>query len=925
MSQFSLSPAVTVTEYNNSQYIQNLPSSKTGMVLRADYGPCNKIIPIANEGDLLYWFKKPTASNYQDWFQAWNFLQYARNLYVSRPMNLTVKNAGVKLTGVVNDPTMTPFNYGGLYNTEVAEVTLKNPDNEGDFSNDRLHFFNRFITSNQNVALSVCSSSTFWKSPIGMEFVGNLTPDATDITTINDFGGLSAVSGNYRLELTETPTLKAGSKFIAQGNKMFTVTNVYTSSVAVNAPIYPKDLALYVGTTASAGNSASTDIVADGIIFDGSSPFTLQRFAVVNFGVDQVYYVDSIVPIEGSSNKKVFFVGIPDHCSNGPIVNLSSAQTLYSNTDYFKLSLSLDYYQSETTINSASGFYYIPVGTTAIKVDPDFNFPVNSLLKFNKSGNVYDGLISDVFTPNEVGTDEDNYQIVAIDTLNNIITLDRGLSYKFNVEAQTVLLDDINVNIVSISGVNLHSTIYDESMIRKTKMSVFDTAQNKNVTIYKEALPAFDQFFDYQPNWVKDEFVTVVLVKNENDKYEFGEAKLASYNLTARGSDGKNLFADEVFYYSSKYVYCKVTDNDVLYKVNTATGGVVKFANDYGTVEDGEFVSYGTVYPLAGTIDDNGATTVTINALTGLPTYDPFNYHVADIQNAADGFSNAELFDINLLIAHELDLNYMSTIAESRKDCVALVGPYDHRPLVGRPLSEATSYLTERFGSQTAYDNKSFDTFGTYTGIFGNMKYQYDRYNDVNRWIAVLGDIAGLAAQTDNDRDPWWAFAGLNRGKVKNVIKLAFNPNKQNRDELYVNAINPIITIAGEGVGILFGQKTATAQASALDRINVRRMLITIEKALATAVKYSLFEFNDSFTRNRLVGMIDPFLRNVKARRGVFWYAVKCDATNNTPFVIDNNALVIDVAVQPTKVAEYINLNIFINRTGEITFGETIG
>jgi phage tail sheath protein FI len=165
----------------------------------------------------------------------------------------------------------------------------------------------------------------------------------------------------------------------------------------------------------------------------------------------------------------------------------------------------------------------------------------------------------------------------------------------------------------------------------------------------------------------------------------------------------------------------------------------------------------------------------------------------------------------------------------------------------------------------------------------------------------------------------------MDRGKMKNVIKLAFNANKQNRDDLYVNAINPIITIAGEGAGIIFGQKTATAKPSALDRINVRRLLIVIEKAIASAVKYSIFEFNDAFTRNRIVGMIEPFLRTVKARRGVYSYGVQCDAANNPPAVIDQNGLVIDIYVQPTKVAEFIEVRVNIQKTGDVNFSEKIG
>jgi hypothetical protein len=914
--KFSLSPSVQVTEFDNSQYIQNLPSSKTGMVLRADSGPCNKIIPIANEADLVYWFGTPNASNYLDWFNAWNFLQYARNLYVSRPTNTTVQNAGVGLTGF--DVT-----FGGqtnLYNTEIADVTLKNAESFISVpitgKNNRINFFNRFVTSAQKVGLAVCSTSTYWKAPIANEFVAKLTSNATtnDINTINDFGGIPP-EGTTSLDVFGTKgvdlTILPGSKFKVNSNKLYTVTNVYnngvSNSVSVNKLITPADLALYVGTLVTTGNvnpGSST-------ITFSTTNLTLQRFSIVKFAANQFYYVNTINYETGN----VSFIGVPGHFTSTAIAMPAS---VYSNTDYFTMQLSSDYSATASGVTT----YTVPAGTSNVKVVNDFNFPVGTVLKFQTNSNTYSGLLTDTF-PNESGSSEDNYQIVEIDTNNNIITLDRELTLP--ISTTTPLFDDINVNIVAIKGINLHSTIYDDSLIMKTKTTVLDVEDGVSKEVYVEELLHFNKFFDYEPDWVADEFVTIIFSKNTAGKYEFAEAKLASYNSAARDHQGKNIFADEVFYYGSKYVYCKVTEDETLNKADTSVFGLVKFRNVVATIVDSAIL-YGTTYPVKHTTNSQGQVTAITKAINGIDdVYDPFGYTIGDIQNASDVFNDAELFDINLLIAHELDLNYMSTIAENRKDCLAIVAPYEYVKLVGKPATTATSSLLDEFGTQTVYGQKKFNTYGTYSAIYGNMKYQYDRYNDVNRWVCVAGDIAGLAAQTDDARDPWWAFAGLSRGKIKNVIKLALNPNKQNRDELYVNAINPIMTITGEGVGIVFGQKTATAKASALDRINVRRLLITIEKALASAVKYGIFEFNDSFTRNRLVGMIDPFLRNVKARRGVYWYAVKCDATNNTPFIIDNNGLVIDVAVQPTKTAEFIQLNIFINKTGDITFGETVG
>jgi len=199
--------------------------------------------------------------------------------------------------------------------------------------------------------------------------------------------------------------------------------------------------------------------------------------------------------------------------------------------------------------------------------------------------------------------------------------------------------------------------------------------------------------------------------------------------------------------------------------------------------------------------------------------------------------------------------------------------------------------------------------------VYSNWLEVYDKYNATYRWIPASGHAAGIFARTDNVTDPWFAPAGFNRGGLSNIRKLAWNPTLGNRDIIYQNGMNPIVSFAGQGK-VIWGQKTMLDKSSAFNRINVRRLFMILEKAIATAVKYFLFEPNDDLTRLLLVNMIDPFLRDVKARRGVYDYLVICDETNNTPERIDRNELWCDIYVKPTRAAEFIVLNFIATKTG---------
>ena len=211
----------------------------------------------------------------------------------------------------------------------------------------------------------------------------------------------------------------------------------------------------------------------------------------------------------------------------------------------------------------------------------------------------------------------------------------------------------------------------------------------------------------------------------------------------------------------------------------------------------------------------------------------------------------------------------------------------------------------------------------SYAVFDSGYKKMYDKYNDVYRWVPLNADIAGACARTDAVEDPWWSPGGLNRGQIRGAIELALNPTQTERDALYRSRVNPIVTFPGEGT-VLWGDKTALAQTSAFDRINVRRLFITIEEAIAKASRTVLFEFNDTFTRENFLGMVNPYLRDVMARRGITDFLAVCDETNNTGQVIDNNEFRADIYVKPARSINFITLTFIATRT-DVAFSEVVG
>ena len=314
----------------------------------------------------------------------------------------------------------------------------------------------------------------------------------------------------------------------------------------------------------------------------------------------------------------------------------------------------------------------------------------------------------------------------------------------------------------------------------------------------------------------------------------------------------------------------------------------------------------------------NGNTTIALSGGTDAAISD------ANLQSAFSLFANKDAVDVSLVLTGDASTTVQQYVIDN---IVTSAGS-----VTGRS-GDAIAFISPPYSSvvnQTGNETTNIQTWlntlsrsSSYVVADSGWKYMYDKYNGVYRYIPLNGDVAGLCVYTDSVRDPWYSPAGFNRGAVKNAVKLAWNPNQTQRDILYPVGINPIVSFPGNGT-VLYGDKTLQAKPSAFDRINVRRLFIVLEKAIARAAKYSLFEFNDDFTRAQFVALVAPFLRDVQGRRGIYDFRVVCDTTNNTAQVIDSNQFIGDIYIKPARSINFIRLNFIAVGTG-VQFTEVTG
>ena len=360
----------------------------------------------------------------------------------------------------------------------------------------------------------------------------------------------------------------------------------------------------------------------------------------------------------------------------------------------------------------------------------------------------------------------------------------------------------------------------------------------------------------------------------------------------AKGEDGQSIYYKDLV--NKKSAYVRWMDHDASGDADSALATTA-----WGGAASGTFNGKGIIISGSMTGGAAGSTATAGNVQTGF-----------------DEFKNAEKIDVTLLMTGDAtaatQIHCINNIAEYRKDCVAFVSPLQ-------------ANVVDNAGSETddVVDHRNSMPSSSYAVMDSGWKYMYDKYNDVYRYVPLNGDIAGCCAFTDSSRDPFWSPAGIERGNIRNAIKLPFNPNKTQRDELYKNGVNPVTAMPGSGI-LLFGDKTLLAKPSAFDRINVRRLFILLEKSIARMAESFLFEFNDSFTRSRFTSTVEPFLRDIQGRGGVQDFAVVCDDSNNTPDVVDRNEFRGDIYVKPSRSINFIQLQFVAVRSG-VEFSEIIG
>lgn len=350
-------------------------------------------------------------------------------------------------------------------------------------------------------------------------------------------------------------------------------------------------------------------------------------------------------------------------------------------------------------------------------------------------------------------------------------------------------------------------------------------------------------------------------------------------------------------------------------------------AKDYNgqTTWVGEYINRNSAYICAYT-GETATFAVPVSKELALVGGTLGTYTATDFDEAYDIFANPENFDFSILVdCHNTTLNSAASIAtlqssvvdkmvgtSKRNDIFFILSPYSG-DVVKKTPSQAQAALE-------TYVKTTLNKPTSYAALYGNWKYQYDRYNDKYRWLPLSGDIAGIFASNDATRELWFAPAGLTRGQIKNCIKLAFNPDKAVRDILYKNNINPCVSFPGEG-HVVYGQKTLLTASSAFSRVSTRRLFNYMEKAISIASRYFLWEKNTAFTRRQWISIVDPFLSDIKAKEGLFDYALICDSTNNTSTVLDGNGMVASIFVKPAPDIEEIELN-FINTKNGVDFKE---
>ena len=521
--------------------------------------------------------------------------------------------------------------------------------------------------------------------------------------------------------------------------------------------------------------------------------------------------------------------------------------------------------------------------------------------------------IGDIVNFGETGGFE--YETTARDTSNNTITVK--------------LLDDVN-------GAGLQNAVSSGTNIRRRWRfyDLFDGAPGTSSYATERGRGTGDELHIVVYDYTGEQSGFDVDANGNRTNGVLETYANLSKNINAKSPQGDSIYYPYVLRKQSGFVFW--TDHNAAgvnwgTDIDAVVGSIVLNATDSSGTDAGDNIQLedgsgdaGNIGMETGTGSYSAVNTPTKSELGG--GTDDYAVTAGELDSGYGKFEDVESEDINLVLggrgggagdtssSQDTHVTMLTTLVEKRRDCIALVSPF-RSATVG-----VSSSITQTSNVVDAFDLCPSSSYVVYDSAY---KYQYDKYNDVFRFVPCNGDTAGLCANTDNVADAWFSPAGYNRGGMRNAIKLSYNPKKAERDQLYRARVNPVVNFPGQGV-VLFGDKTALSKPSAFDRINVRRLFLVLEKAIATASKFQLFEFNDEFTRAQFRNLVEPFLRDVQGRRGITDFSVVADGSNNTGEVIDRNEFIADIFVKPARSINFITLNFIATRTG-VNFSEVGG
>ena len=738
-------------------------------------------------------------------------------------------------------------------------------------------------------------------------------------------------------------TFFTASSFLAYGNRLYV-------SRAANTTGNPNVSVTKSGGTWNLANTGNSSVNATAEVF-GNAAINATMSAIAINGDDALSIDSSVFLVRNVKNEKDYIskeldgefdadtdlkwiAKYPGEMGNSLKISVCDSANAWSKT--YTLST------NATTINSTSSLMTGNIGTSSLLVTvTPVNFAANVTAANNVAANIHSALtVGDLIEVGNVAVGKQLLRVTNVGALtpahyNAAITMTfssgatslgvSGVTDLFSVGA-LVSGTGIPANTTIASKNATHIVVTSNTTAISSGFYTVQTAAKLTLTVNNKiriktnvSETSLNRYWEYFGSFDKAPGQTTYLANRfAQDPSSANGSAMDELHLVV--VDNKGLFTGvpgsilERFSGLSRVKEAKSDQGASIYVKDMMNFGsqYVWWANE----EDNAATANASV--IASSTNDEPQTYYFVGGKDGL---NETAVEEAVLYDAYDMFMNSNESDISLLLqgkarggdrGQQLGNYIIDNICEHRKDCVAFLSP-NYEALINNLYQEVDDVIAFRNAIASS----------SYAVIDSGYKYMYDRYNDVYRWVPLNGDIAGLCARTDDTNDPWFSPAGYNRGLIKNVVKLAYNPSQAERDSLYKSDVNPVINVQGAGT-LLFGDKTALGKPSAFDRINVRRLFIVLEKAISLAAKYTLFEFNDAFTRTQFRNLVEPYLRDVQGRRGIFDFKVVCDETNNTPEVIDRNEFIGDIYIKPARSINFIQLNFIAVRTG-VAFNEIIG